>query len=69
MLLWLLDSYATNGSDHLFGLTIGLALGCGIMASLFPVPGSGYLVAGLRGVLGYGVALPDPSERRGSGHD
>ena len=68
-LLWLLDLYATEGVDHLFGLMVGLALGCGIMAFLFPVSSSGFLAAGLRGIFGYGVALPDPPERKGSGHD
>lgn len=70
-LFWLLDFFVANGADHMLGLVIGLTLGCGIMAFLFPIPSTGgFWVAGLKGLLGYEVGtLPDPVERRGKGRD
>jgi hypothetical protein len=70
ILLWSLDFYIAKGQDHLLGMVIGLTLGCGIMALLFPISGiSSFFMAGLRGIFGYGGTLPDPAERRGKDRD
>ncbi|HEY1773858.1 MAG TPA: hypothetical protein VGH91_11780 [Gammaproteobacteria bacterium] len=68
-LLWLFDFFEADGADHLVGLIIFLTLGCGIMAFLFPVSRWSFLPAGLKGILGYGVAYPDRLERRREDHD
>jgi hypothetical protein len=68
-LLWLFDFFVANGADHLAGLVIGLTLGCGIMAFLFPVSRWSFLPTALKGILGYGTAYPDRLERRGKHRD
>jgi hypothetical protein len=66
----LLDFFVANGTDHLLGLGIGLTMGCGIMAFLFPISGSGgFFIAGLKGIFGEGGVLPDPVEPRGKDRD
>ena len=70
LFLWLLDYLFASGTDHMSALVVALTLGCGIMAFLFPVSGiSGFWIAGVKGILGEGGTLPDPTEPRSNSRD